>query len=71
MTAGVPLIGGSRVEEARGFQECLAKPGTLAPGTPAPPVPLSLTVLQVVQSLASAALIFLLLLAVKNRFKIK
>jgi hypothetical protein len=59
----MPIIGGSRYEEARESQACVVKLGA--------DVPLSLTILQVVQSLASAVLIFLLLLAIKNRFKIK
>ena len=62
VSAGMPFIGGSRSEEAREFQGCV-KPGM--------GVPLSLTMLQVVQSLLSAVVIFLLLLAIKNRFKIK
>jgi hypothetical protein len=63
LSSGIPIIGGSRTEEAREFQACVVKLGA--------DVPLSLTIFQVVQSLASAVLIFLLLLAIKNRFKIK
>ena len=66
LSSGMPIIGGSRSEEARAFLACVGKPAAAITD-----IPLSLTALQVGQSLASAVLIFLLLLAIKNRFKIK
>jgi len=63
LNSGVPLIGGSRTDEARLFAACLSQ-GTVD-------IPLSVIVLQVLETLASAALIFLLLLGIRNRYRIK
>ena len=73
MSVGVPLIGNSRTEEVRLFYDCVSgKPATpTASSVSLSSVPLSANVLQVTESVLSAVLIFLILLAVKNRFKIK
>ncbi len=66
----MPVIVNTRSEETRAFLACT--PQTATPdGQPQLDSPLPLTALQLLQTLLSAALIFLVLLAVKNRFKIK
>jgi uncharacterized protein YjbI with pentapeptide repeats len=69
LSSGVPLIAGSRIEEARAFNACVSQAALLA--GPQAEIPLSITALQVLQLLMSTALIFLVLLALKNRYKIK
>jgi hypothetical protein len=70
LSNSVPVIVSTRGEETRAFLACTAR--TAAPdGQPQVDSPLSLSALQFLQTLLSAALIFLFLLAVKNRFKIK
>lgn len=68
MSVGVPLIGNSRTEEVRLFYDCISQQ-LATPVTSM--VPLSANVLQVIELVLSATLIFLFLLALKNQFKIK
>jgi Pentapeptide repeats (9 copies) len=70
LSNSVPVVFNARSEDTRAFLACTAPAAT--PGRP-PQLdsPLSLTALQLLQALLSATLIFLVLLAVKNRFKIK
>jgi hypothetical protein len=75
LTSGIPLLGSGRSQEATAFYTCV-RPGQnqlalTTAGAAAVSVPLLGTLLQVVHMLISAAFIFLFLLAVKNRFKIK
>jgi len=65
---GVPLIGNSRSEEVRLFYECISDQPQTSGGSR---VPLSTNILQVAESILSAVLLFLTLLAVRNQFKIK
>ena len=70
LSNSVPIIVNTRSEDTRAFLACRSQAAT--PGAqPKLDSPLSLTALQLLQTLLSATLIFLFLLAVKNRFKIK
>jgi hypothetical protein len=68
LNSGVPLIG-SLSEEARSFYACVSQAALLA--GPHAEIPLTAAGLQALQLLMSAALIFLVLLGLKNRYKIK
>src|SRR5262249_39100088 len=69
LSSGVPLFAANHNEEARSFYACISQAALLA--GPNAEIPVTATALQVLQLLVSAALIFLILLAVKNRYKIK
>jgi uncharacterized protein YjbI with pentapeptide repeats len=69
LSSGVPLIAGARSEETRSFYACVSQAALLA--GPNAEIPLSAAAIQVLQLLMSTALIFLFLLGLKNRYKIK
>jgi uncharacterized protein YjbI with pentapeptide repeats len=69
LNSSVPLIVGNHSEDVRSFYACVSQAALLA--GPNAEIPLSATAIQVLQLLISAALIFLFLLAVKNRYKVK
>ncbi len=70
LSNSVPVILNTHGEERRAFLACM--PPAVAPGkAPQLESPLPLTALQLLQTLLSATLIFLILIAVRNRFRIR
>jgi hypothetical protein len=69
LSSSVPLIAGSRTEEARSFYACVSQAALLA--GPQADIPLAAAAIQVLQLLISTGLIFLFLLGLINRYKIK
>jgi uncharacterized protein YjbI with pentapeptide repeats len=70
LSSSVPVFVNGHGEEARSFYACVSQ-AAMAAGAQQSDIPLSAAALQLLQLAVTAALIFLSLLAVKNRYKIK
>ncbi len=63
----VPVFGGTRAEEARSIYACLYPANEIGQFN----IPAWSPIIQVIQNVLSAVLIFLLLLGIRNQFRIK